>query len=50
MPTKDKKSTTKKPAAPKAKPAAAKKVHKTGKPSNPFIAENPPPKMRGNRK
>lgn len=57
MPTDDKKSTKKKavstqakPAASKAKPAAAKKVHKAGKPSNPFLVENPPPKMRGNRK
>ena len=58
MPTDDKKSTEKKaastpakPAASKAKPAAAaKKVHKAGKPSNPFLVENPPPKMRGNRK
>ncbi|HZI04114.1 MAG TPA: hypothetical protein VEZ71_08840 [Archangium sp.] len=58
MPTDNKKSTEKKaastpakPAASKAKPAAAaKKVHKAGKPSNPFLVENPPPKMRGNRK
>jgi hypothetical protein len=57
MPTDDKKSTTKKaastqakPTASKAKPAAAKKVHKAGKPSNTFLAENPPPKMRGKRK
>ena len=57
MPTDDKKSTTKKAASPqaksaasKAKPAAAKKVHKAGKPSNSFLAENPPPRMRGNRK
>lgn len=55
MPTK--KSTTKKasspkaqPKAAKAKPEAAKKAHKTAKPSNPFLAENPPPRMRGNRK
>lgn len=57
MPTDDKKSTTKKPASPQAKseasttkPAAAKKAHKAGKPSNPFLVENPPPRMRGNRK
>ncbi|MFY0525846.1 hypothetical protein ACN28I_22775 [Archangium gephyra] len=57
MPTDDKKSTEKKAAstqaksaASKAKPAAAKKAHKAGKPSNPFLVENPPPKMRGNRK
>ena len=54
MPTDDKKSTTKKaaakPAASKEKPAAAKKTHKAGKPSNPFLVENPPPRMRGNRK
>lgn len=57
MPTNDKKSTEKKAAstqaksaASKAKPAAAKKAHKAGKPSNPFLVENPPPKMRGNRK
>ncbi|HYI01665.1 hypothetical protein [Hyalangium sp.] len=57
MPTDDKKSTTKKDASPqakpassKAKPAATKKLHKAGKPSNSFTAENPPPRMRGNRK
>jgi hypothetical protein len=57
MPTHDKKSTPKetatseaKPAASKAKPAAAKKLHKAGKPANSFLAENPPPRMRGNRK
>ncbi|HEX8823288.1 MAG TPA: hypothetical protein VF794_25390 [Archangium sp.] len=57
MPTDDKKSTTKKatsaeakPAATKAKPEATKKVHKAGKPSNTFLAENPPPRMRGKRK
>ncbi len=50
MPTDDKKSTTKKTAASKEKPAAAKKVHKAGKPSNSFLVENPPPRMRGNRK
>jgi hypothetical protein len=57
MPTDDKKSTTKKAATSqtkaatsKEKPAASKKVHKAGKPSNPFLAENPPPRMRGNRK
>ncbi|WPB73807.1 hypothetical protein KYC5002_32810 [Archangium violaceum] len=57
MPTNDKKSTAKKTASPqakptaaKAKPAAAKKAHKAGKPSNPFLVENPPPRMRGNRK
>jgi hypothetical protein len=50
MPTDDKKSTEKKPAAPKAKPAASKKVHKAAKPSNPFLVENPPPRMRGKRK
>jgi hypothetical protein len=36
MPTDDKKSTTKKSAPAKA--------------SNTFLAENPPPRMRGNRK
>jgi hypothetical protein len=50
MPTDDKKSTTKKPVASKAKPAPAKKPHKAAKPSNSFLAENPPPRMRGNRK
>jgi hypothetical protein len=56
MPTDDKKSTTKaassqvKSTASKAKPAAAKKVHKVSKPSNTFLAENPPPRMRGKRK
>ena len=57
MPTDDKKSTTKKtassqakPGASKAKPEAPKKVHKAGKPSNSFLAENPAPRMRGNRK
>jgi hypothetical protein len=50
MPTDDKKSTTKKTATSKAKPAPAKKAHKAAKPSNPFLAENPPPRMRGNRK
>ena len=50
MPTDDKKSTTKKPAASKAKPETAKKVHKAGKPSNSFLVENPPPRMRGSRK
>jgi hypothetical protein len=57
MPTNDKKSTPKKtatseakPAASQAKPAAAKKPHKAGKPTNSFLAENPPPRMRGNRK
>jgi len=48
MPTQDKKSTPKKPASPQAKPT--KKTPKAGKPSNPFLAENPPPKMRGTRK
>lgn len=56
MPTDDKKSTTEKatsaqkPAASKAKPAATKKLHKASKPSNTFLAENPPPRMRGKRK
>jgi hypothetical protein len=57
MPTDDKKSTAKKAASPQAKPAAStekpaasKKTHKAGKPSNPFLVENPPPRMRGNRK
>ena len=57
MPTDDKKSTTKKAASPqakstaaKAKPAPAKKARKAAKPSNTFLAENPPPRMRGNRK
>lgn len=50
MPTDNKKSTEKKAASTQAKPAASKKVHKAGKPSNPFLVENPPPKMRGNRK
>jgi hypothetical protein len=57
MPTNDKKSTPKKPAASeakpaasKAKPAATKKIHKAGKPANSFLAENPPPRMRGKRK
>ncbi len=57
MPTNDKKSTPKKtatseakPDASKAKPADAKKVHKAGKPSNSFLLENPPPRMRGKRK
>ncbi|MDY7224751.1 hypothetical protein [Hyalangium rubrum] len=50
MPTHDKKSTTKKATTSKEKPAAAKKLPKAGKPSNPFLVENPPPRMRGNRK
>jgi hypothetical protein len=50
MPTDDKKSTTKKAASSQAKPATAKKTHKAGKPTNSFLAENPPPKMRGKRK
>jgi hypothetical protein len=57
MPTDDKKSTTTKATSPQAKPtdskekpAAAKKVHKAGKPSNSFLVENPPPRMRGKRK
>ena len=50
MPTDDKKSTTKKSTPAKAKPAPAKKARKAAKPSNTFLAENPPPRMRGKRK
>jgi hypothetical protein len=51
----DTKSTTKKNANPKAKPTApqakaGKQTHRAGKPSNPFLVENPPEKMRGSRK
>jgi hypothetical protein len=53
MPKQDeKKATTKKAATKKAeKPAAAEKpAHRSAKPSNPFLVENPPPRMRGSRK